>query len=296
MNATRPAGTCSPSSPSRGVSLMEVLISIFVMAFGLLGLAALLPVGQFAIVQSNKADRSGACGRAALRHVKVRRLLAPENLANDPGSGPFAIDPLGGAGALGVIPRVNLSDRVGTPEEIFRWRDDLTFVKPKYMDPAPADDSERPRAVLGNNGVQSEGAYSWFLTVTPSAAERALPAEQRRVFSVSAVVCYRRGATQGVTVAKFLGGGYGGGSVELSEPVTVHLDEWIMLGDEKNCHWYRIVCASGNPTTLLTLVGPDWNTQTSPTPTAVVIEGVVGVYSTTIKLDESSLWQAGVWQ
>ncbi len=43
---------------------MEVLISTFVMSIGLLGLAALIPVGRFAIVQTGKADRAGACGRA----------------------------------------------------------------------------------------------------------------------------------------------------------------------------------------------------------------------------------------
>jgi hypothetical protein len=60
-----------------GVTLMEVLISTFVLAVGLLGLAALLPVGRMAIVETMKADRSGDCGRAALRNIKARRLLDP---------------------------------------------------------------------------------------------------------------------------------------------------------------------------------------------------------------------------
>lgn len=65
----------SRTSFRRGVSLMEVLISIFVLSVGLLGIAALIPLGRFTIVEASKADRSGACGRAAIRDVKVRRLL-----------------------------------------------------------------------------------------------------------------------------------------------------------------------------------------------------------------------------
>lgn len=65
----------SRTSIRRGVSLMEVLISIFVLSVGLLGIAALIPLGRFTIVEASKADRSGACGRAAIRDVKVRRLL-----------------------------------------------------------------------------------------------------------------------------------------------------------------------------------------------------------------------------
>ena len=66
-----------PPSRRRGVSLMEVLISVFVLSMGLIGMAALLPLGRFAINETGKADRAGACGRAALREIKVRHMLDP---------------------------------------------------------------------------------------------------------------------------------------------------------------------------------------------------------------------------
>ena len=65
----------------RGVSLMEVLIGTFVLSVGLLGLAALIPVGRFAIVETAKSDRAGACGRAALRDMQVCQMIYPGTLA-----------------------------------------------------------------------------------------------------------------------------------------------------------------------------------------------------------------------
>jgi hypothetical protein len=64
-----------PHPSRRGISLMEVLISIFVLSVGLLGVAAIIPLGQLALWETAKADRCGACGRAALREIQVSRLL-----------------------------------------------------------------------------------------------------------------------------------------------------------------------------------------------------------------------------
>ena len=59
----------------RGITLLEVLISIFVMAVGLMGVAALIPIGTFAVSETAKADRSAAMGRAAMHEVRVRDML-----------------------------------------------------------------------------------------------------------------------------------------------------------------------------------------------------------------------------
>lgn len=58
-----------------GLSLLEVLISMFVMLVGLLGVASLIPVGKVEAQRGNKIDRAAACGRAAFREVQIRGML-----------------------------------------------------------------------------------------------------------------------------------------------------------------------------------------------------------------------------
>ena len=59
----------------RGVTLLEVLISIGVVAVGLLGVASLIPIGTFSVNETAKSDRSAALGRAAMHEVRVRGML-----------------------------------------------------------------------------------------------------------------------------------------------------------------------------------------------------------------------------
>jgi hypothetical protein len=79
-SATADAGNADRgflTTPRRGISLLEVLVSVFVITFGLLGVLAVIPVGRFEIVEIAKADRSAACGRANLRQAQVRGILNP---------------------------------------------------------------------------------------------------------------------------------------------------------------------------------------------------------------------------
>ena len=60
-----------------GLSLLEVLISVFVLSIGLLGVAAVIPLGYHQIVEATKADRAASCGRAGLHEIKTRDWLDP---------------------------------------------------------------------------------------------------------------------------------------------------------------------------------------------------------------------------
>ncbi len=76
------AGPATSGAPGRGhrrgLTLLEVLISIFVLSIGLLGVAALVPVGKRQIQQGSQYDRAAACGRAGMNQVLVGDYLNPE--------------------------------------------------------------------------------------------------------------------------------------------------------------------------------------------------------------------------
>ncbi len=59
----------------RGVSLIETLVAMFVLAIGLASLAALLPVGQSQVVKANLDDRKSVVGRAAWQEIQTRGML-----------------------------------------------------------------------------------------------------------------------------------------------------------------------------------------------------------------------------
>lgn len=61
-----------------GISLTEVLISMFVLTVGVLGLAALIPVGGSYLATAQRDDRSSTLGRAAFHDVQVRGYLDPK--------------------------------------------------------------------------------------------------------------------------------------------------------------------------------------------------------------------------
>jgi hypothetical protein len=60
-----------------GISLLEVLVSMFVMLIGLLGIAALLPAGRFDAAAGIQLNRAGETGRAALRQLHITEMLHP---------------------------------------------------------------------------------------------------------------------------------------------------------------------------------------------------------------------------
>jgi len=283
-------GGSSTATPSRrrGLSLLEVLVSIAILPIGLLAVASLIPIGKLAMTETNKSDRTGMCGRAGLREVKVRRMLDPNSwLSSMPlpfnPDVPFVIDPLGYAnfssapsewthvgGSTSSIQRISLGN---VASEVFRWQDELTYVLPKDMNPPQAGD--RPQPVAGN---QNEGNFSWFLTVSRVPSDHIVdpstgttlfdvPWAQRRQFSVAVVVCWKRAFTTGnndpnageTTVSNVTCDsptGYGGIGIQYSNSTVLPREnQWVLLYSENptthaiiQATWYRVVSAGNNGT------------------------------------------------
>jgi hypothetical protein len=330
-------------SPRRGLSLLEVLVSMGILTLGVLGVAMLIPIGKFAMTEVEKSDRTGACGRAGLRDVQVRRMLDTSNWATANPNGNIAvIDPLGcssstafgtttvgGSRSNGVstIGRNNLSINGASltstqAENIFRWQDDLNFVSAKGS-PKPSN-GDRP--MLGSGGYI--GDFSWFLTVAASPNEiqagipwyQATPLLQRRQFNISVVVCWKRDfsvdssnqpAGEQTCDLSNVSGGIGGATVSVANDTNVdhpinkvREDQWVMLvafdattNAPLQAYWYRVVGVGRDLTAtnnMLTLVGPDWDTTNlsanGVNVRLIVINGVTGVYTRTVQLDNDATW------
>ncbi len=83
----------------RGISLLEVLISIGVISVGLLGVAALLPLAQHLANKGTTADRAALSGKAAMVDFKTRDMANPDNWLTSTGAA-VSLDPTNAASPL----------------------------------------------------------------------------------------------------------------------------------------------------------------------------------------------------
>lgn len=188
------------SRPRRGLTLMEVLIAIFVSTIGLLGLAALIPVGRYNVVEGSKNDRASAVARAAYREIKARRMLAPEMLASPqpwhdvlyPGFSPIS-DPFVNGNGICIDPlfitRAVIQAGGALPDP---WQTGITF--PFTLDNDPGD----PTSIAWKNTtiqvrpprLTRVGIRDWYNPVSPPtlisypAAERLFRSSDDLVFEL----------------------------------------------------------------------------------------------------------------
>lgn len=341
-----------PLPAASGVTLMEVLISIFILAVGLLGVAALLPVGGSEIAASVRADRTATVGAAAIREIQTRNFLqtvqwdltvSPPTAVTmwfwrgstyswNPSQVPYLlIDPLGVAaagawsfpasapGGCPTMPRLTLrrgpKGSLGpmdltTARELFISKDDLLFD-------IPSDRRQRARVIyrqISSGALSSnpsgynptncrpefEGNYSWMIMVGPTLKMN--PTSRTWQGWLSVIVFYKRNLNlteseivMPVTSAAMTEEG-GEIVVTLSDPDQAALlqpDRWVLLCTTSNgiplFQWQRIVAAARpNPTTnqwYVTVVG-DARMGPSITPQrAILVEGVVGVFSRLVEVE-----------
>ena len=213
----------------RGISLIEVLVSIFVLLFGLLAVVAILPVAGLRIIQTTQADHCAACGQSGLRDVKIRGLCNPHvwlqwdastdtfepAVQGDPTvlnyRESFAIDPLGfsetpedrharfpadpPAGTRSMR-RVTLETLRGdgTRGPMFWGEAERLFGWTDDLTVTTIDE-QRPALLEADGVIQWNGDYSWFATVTPEATFEAggfHETERNRNYRLSVVVVHGR--------------------------------------------------------------------------------------------------------
>ena len=100
--------------PRAGISLLEVLISIGVIALGIFGVASLIPVAQFQVAQGTKLDRIAAFGPSAAAEFRIRGMGSPKNWVQSPIAAVSAAD--GSSDGSGVFRRGFVIDPLGVIE------------------------------------------------------------------------------------------------------------------------------------------------------------------------------------
>jgi prepilin-type N-terminal cleavage/methylation domain-containing protein len=293
----------------RGLTLLEVLFSIAIVAIGFLGVLSLIVVAGHRAARGARLDAADRVGRNAVQEVRVRGLYQPSRwTAQTVTDGrAYAVDHLhllahtlrGPAQWLPAIPpadapgprihRTGLrSAESGQPvdplvaDRIFRARDDLLFDRP--TDPL--------LAAVGrfDAGVRVyEGQFTWFPIVQADAYNGGSG-------MLWIVVCHRRDvlAKDRLLVMREVNGS----EIEVAPrdgmPETdldISDNQWLLLAgrhlDRDHFAWRRANSVSSviDGTRFISTVGRDWDAPAADSYVAV-IDGVVAVYEKTIRFRE----------
>jgi hypothetical protein len=202
-------------------------------------------------------------------------------------------------------------------ESIFSLNDDLAYDRPDDNSLAPTQQFDLLPAVAGVRARRrTEGHMSWMATVVPKVDRYTVTTTDQFVLSIvmfhdrPTSFGYDEGAAtftlpdERTVSVGFPGSGVGGGEVLLAATTEAALklrpNDWLMLSGTMMhvlgssvpvFKWYRVsdteaeVTFNGtNYERYVTLAGPDWDVTTG-NPRAVIVEGVVGVYEKTIRLE-----------
>jgi len=214
---------------SRGISLLEVLAAIFVLAIGLLGVLAVIPFGAFQVSRANHAEYASNMLANAAEEIHIRKMAKPMEWGiptprlESNNILVFASSPdwlLNCTKFLWIEPRAMLDPPqhifcIGTlfePQEkwseLMRGQDDIEFK---------INGNDRP--YFHDGKIQSSGRYTWFFTYLPQPIDgftgnrSAVPFNDlKSTVDVDILACYNRLPSDDVQVpsddfSPSLGGG-----------------------------------------------------------------------------------------
>ena len=288
----------------RGISLLEVLISIGILSVGLASVLALLPAGGSQAKKAMVEDRRSNLGSAAIGDFVTRGFLNPTKWtgASLP---PLVIDPLGtnttlansGARFPAGLKQVTVAT---TTDDVFAGGDDLSIATPE-------DESIAPTPRWASTGKRlSEGKFSWLATLVPLTAGTVTTSS---LFRLSIVEFYQRpyDSTPGESVQAFPAG-FTGQSAYLSTSLSKDdFKKFFSKGsvglatDGSAFRWLRILMAAPTEDTSGTVTAVDLELDQDVTadgslpftPTQIyVYAGSVGVAEQIVRLEEDTPWTA----
>lgn len=277
----------------RGITLLEVIISLGILSVGLASVVALIPAGGAQAMKTVVEDRRGAMAAAALADVVTRGMLDKSRWTTSP-SPPYLIDPIGnGSFAVPGLNAVTVTGLAPGPaaEEVFRAQDDLVYVVPDND-----DEPAVPKYFTGTTKRLTEGNFSWLATLVPIPSGTTF-------YRLSVIEFHRRQASRQVDPFPVTSGT--DSYLSLTIPTSMTNDDFKSLfpvgtvvlctgtSATAACEWRRVVMAPlphddgvGGKTTELTING---NVPVGVTK-VYAIEGAVGLAERTVRLEETSPW------
>ena len=288
----------------RGISLLEVLISIGILSVGLASVLALLPAGGSQAKKAMVEDRRSALGAAAIGDFVNRGFLNPSKW-NNASLPPIVIDPLGANTSLEDggfrFPAALQNVAVSTETyDVFVGGDDLSNQTPENESVAPS-----PRWASTGKRL-SEGNFSWLATLTPATAGTVTTTTP---FRLSIVEFYQRSfdSTRGESVRTFPAT-FTGQSASIS--TSLSKDDFkkffpkgsvVLVTDGSVSRWLRILMAAptDDPTGMVTVIDLELDQDVTTggsvpfTPTQIyAYAGSVGVAEQIVRLEEDTPWTA----
>ena len=284
-------------SQRRGITILEVLISIGILAVGLASVLALLPAGGSQARKAMVEDRRTALGENALADFQARGFLNPINWSGA-STPPVMIDPLGKAAGVQVVPAgmtlvdVNGLTSSALADYAFRVADDLVFTIPDNEDLAPVP------GIQGNARRLTEGNFSWLATIVP------LTTGTSPFHQLSVVEFYRRSFDTAPSSSSLqLAGSFSGPMGTISGNPTLSIDKdtfksffptggvVLVTTSTSSFEWRRILMAAPTYTTdesALTSIDLTFNQDvTGASGTIYGFAGAVGVAEKIVRLEEA---------
>ena len=281
----------------RGITILEVLISIGILSVGLASVLALLPAGGSQARKAMVEDRRTTLGENALADFQARGFLNPVNWSGS-STPPVMIDPLGKAYGVQVVPAgMTLVDVNGltTPalgDYAFRAADDLVFTIPDNEDLAPEP------GIQGKARRLTEGNFSWLATIVP------LTTGTGPFHRLCVVEFYRRSFDTTASASSLqLTGSFSGPMGTISGNPTLSIDKdtfktffptggvVLISTSTSSFEWRRILMAAPTYTSdesALTSIDLTFNQDVTGTAgTIYSFAGAVGVAEKIVRLEEA---------
>ncbi len=272
------------SSRQSGFTLLEVLVSIFVVLVGLLGVASMIPAGRFEMTEARKLDMGSNISRALLQSA-VAQLNKMEKGKMSTGKS-YVIAPTDISSKLQPFLKSVISDietaSVFSDSDLLDGNDDVIAASDGNNKTILYGESDWSNSgSFDSNSTTGTGDYLGFATVIR---------RNNGYYEVTAAASYKSKSTDDTTRYGSVGlsnfNPTTGSATFGSTTLSLERGQFVLVKKGDEIHWYRIEFVSNDGSNgYITLSGPSWR-DSSGSATMYVPGNVVSVSSRIVRLGE----------